>query len=77
MLPLLNILQSFHWLVAFRLELLQAILFIAVELSAAVFLTTSFKYRSRGLPTAFFLSGYCSFKDIYHKLNMPNFMAYP
>jgi hypothetical protein len=33
---------------------LQAIPFIAVQLSAAVFLATCFKYRSRGLPTAFF-----------------------
>jgi hypothetical protein len=32
------ILQSVGWLAAFHLELLQAILFIAVQLSAAVFL---------------------------------------
>jgi hypothetical protein len=34
--------QSFDWLAAFHLELLQAILFIAVQLSAAVFLATLF-----------------------------------
>jgi len=50
----LLILQSFDWLAAFHLDLLQAILIIAVYLSAAVFLETCFKYRSRGLPTAFF-----------------------
>jgi hypothetical protein len=44
-------LQSFDWLAAFHLELLQAILFIAVLLSAAVFLATCFQYCSRGLPT--------------------------
>jgi len=51
---LLLILQSFDWLAAFHLELLQAIFFIAVSLSAAVFLATCYKYCSRGLPTAFF-----------------------
>jgi len=43
--------QSFDWLAAFHLELLQATLFLAVQLSAPVFLATCFKYRSRGLPT--------------------------
>jgi len=51
---LLLILQSFDWLAAFPLELLQATLFIAVQLSAAVFLATCFKYYSQGLPMAFF-----------------------
>jgi hypothetical protein len=51
---LLLMLQSFDWLAAFRLDLLQAILFITVQLSDAVFLATCFRYRSRGLPTAFF-----------------------
>ena len=46
--------QSFDWLSAFHVELLQAILSIAVYLSAPVFLATCFKYCSRGLPTAFF-----------------------
>jgi len=54
LLLLLLILQSFDWLAAFHLELLQAILFVAVYLSAPVFLATCSKYRSRGLPTAFF-----------------------
>jgi hypothetical protein len=49
------ILDRFDWLAAFYLELLQAILFIAVQLSAAVFLATCGKYCSRGLPTAIFL----------------------
>jgi hypothetical protein len=53
-LALLLILQPFDWSAAFHLDLLQAILFIAVELSAAVFLATCFKYCSRGLPTALF-----------------------
>ena len=39
---LLLILQSFDWLAAFYLELLQAIVFTAVQLSAAVFLATCF-----------------------------------
>jgi hypothetical protein len=52
-LPLL-ILQSFDWLAAFHLNVLQTILFIAVYLSAPVFLATCFKYCSRGQPTAFF-----------------------
>ena len=51
---LLIIPQSFAWLAAFHLDLLQAILFIAVKLSAPVFLATCFKYCSRGRPTAFF-----------------------
>ena len=51
---LLLIPQSFDWLAAFHLDLLQAILFIAVQLSAPVFLATCFKYCSRGRPTAFF-----------------------
>jgi hypothetical protein len=46
------IIQSFDWLAAFHLDLLQAILFIAVQLSAPVFLATCFKYCGRGLPTA-------------------------
>ena len=50
----LRILQSFDWLAAFRLELLQAILFVAVYLSAPVFLATCLKYCGWGLPTAFF-----------------------
>ena len=50
---LLLIPQSFDWLAAFHLDLLQAILFIAVQLSAAVFLATCFNYCSRGRPTAF------------------------
>jgi hypothetical protein len=37
-------------LAVFHVELLQAILFIAVWLSAPVFLATCFKYCSRGLP---------------------------
>jgi hypothetical protein len=49
------ILQSFDWLAAFHLELLQAILSVAEQLSAPVFLATCFKYCSRGLPIAFFL----------------------
>jgi hypothetical protein len=48
---LLLIPQSFDWLAAFHLELLQAILFIAVQLSAPVFLVTCFKYCSRVLLT--------------------------
>ena len=36
------------------MELLQSILIIAVELSAAVFLATCFKYHSRGLTMTFF-----------------------
>jgi hypothetical protein len=55
MLLLLLIIQSFDWLAAFHLELLQAILFIAVQLPAPVFLATCFKYCCRGLPTALFL----------------------
>jgi hypothetical protein len=51
---LLLIFQSFDWLAAFYLELLQAIIFIAVQLSAPVFLATCFKYFIRDLPTAFF-----------------------
>jgi hypothetical protein len=51
---ILLILQCFDWLAAFHLELLQAILFIAVQLSAPVLLATCFKYYSRGLPMAFF-----------------------
>jgi len=51
---LLLILQSFDWLAAFHPELLQAILFIAPELSAPVFLATCFKYCIRGFPKAFF-----------------------
>jgi energy-converting hydrogenase Eha subunit E len=47
-------LQSFAWLATFHLDLLQAILIIAVQLPAAVFLVTCFKYYSRGLPTACF-----------------------
>jgi hypothetical protein len=39
---LLLIFQYFDWLTAFHLELLQAILFIAVKLSAPVFLATCF-----------------------------------
>ena len=50
---LLLILGSFDWLAAFHLELLQAILFIAAQLSAPVFLVTCFKYCSPGLPIAF------------------------
>jgi hypothetical protein len=46
--------HSFEWLVAFHLEMLQAVLYIAVQLSAAVFLATCFKYYSRGLLTAIF-----------------------
>ena len=42
------------WLTAFHLELLQATLFVAVSLSAPVFLATCFKYYSQGLPTTFF-----------------------
>ena len=53
---LLIIPQSFAWLAAFHLDLLQAILFIAVKLSAPVFLATCFKYCSRGRPTTFFFS---------------------
>ena len=73
---LLFIPHSLDWLAAFHLDLLQATLFVAVQLSAPVFLATCFKYRSRGLPTAFF-SEYCYFKDIYHKLVMPNCMPCP
>jgi len=51
---LLLTLQSFDLLAAFHLELLQAILFITVYLSGAVFLVTCFKYCSQGLPMAFF-----------------------
>jgi uncharacterized membrane protein len=54
LLLLLLLPQSFDWLAAFHLELLQAILFIAVQLSFPLFLATCFKYCSRGLPTAFF-----------------------
>jgi hypothetical protein len=48
---LLLILQSFDWLAAFHLELLQAILSIAVlvYLSAAVFLATCFKYEGNSI----------------------------
>ena len=42
-----------------------------------VFLTTCFQYCSPGLPTAFFFPKYCSFKDVYYKLVMPNCMPYP
>ena len=45
-------------------------------MSATVFLATYFKYCSRCLPMAFF-SRYCSFKDVYYKLVMPNYMPYP
>jgi hypothetical protein len=45
-------LQSFGWLAAFYLELLQATLFPAVQLSAALFLATCFKHSSQDLPTA-------------------------
>jgi hypothetical protein len=51
------ILDWFAWLAAYCVELLQAILFIAVQMSAAVFLVTCFKYCSRDIPTAIF-SGY-------------------
>jgi len=50
---LLLIPQSFDWLAAFHLELLQAIISIAVQLSAAVFVATCFKHCSQGLPTTF------------------------
>ena len=40
--------QSFDWLTAFHLELLQDII------SIAVYLATYFKYCSRGLSTAIF-----------------------
>jgi hypothetical protein len=50
----LLIIQSFDWLAAFHLELLQAILFIAVLLSAAGFLAICFKYCSPGFPQLFF-----------------------
>jgi len=66
---LLLILHSFDRLAAFHLELLQTIL------SAALFLATCYKYCSQGLLTAFF-PGYCSFKDVYYKLVMPNYMPY-
>jgi len=49
----IRILQYFDWLAAFHLYLLQAILSIAVQLSAALFLATCFKFCSRDLPTAF------------------------
>ena len=70
--------QSFDWLAAFNPDLLQAILFIAVYLSAPVFLATCIKYCSGSLPRAFFSPppGYCSFKNVPHKL-MPNYMPYP
>jgi hypothetical protein len=74
LLLLLN-LQSFDWLAAFYLDLLQAILFIAVYLSAPVYLAACFKYCSRGFPTVFF-SGYCSFKDVHYKFVMPKCMPY-
>jgi hypothetical protein len=51
---LLLILQSLDWLAALHLKILQAIVFIVVQLSALVFLTTCFKYCIRGLPTDFF-----------------------
>ena len=54
LLLLLLILQSFDWLTAFHLELLQAILFIAYKLSAPTFLATCFKVCSRDLPKVFF-----------------------
>ena len=50
---LLN-LQSFELLAPFHPELLQASLSIALQLSAAVFMSTCYKYRSPGLPTACF-----------------------
>ena len=51
---LLLIPQSFDRLAAFHLDMLQAILSIAVWLSAAVFLAACFKYCSPGLPLPFF-----------------------
>jgi len=39
------ILQSFDWLETLNLGLLQAILLIAVQLSASVFLASCFKFR--------------------------------
>ena len=51
---LILILQTFDRLAAFQLELLQAILFIAVKISAPLFLAICFKCCSQGLPTAFF-----------------------
>jgi len=44
--------QSSDCLPPFHLQLLQATLPIALYLSAALFLSTRFKYCSRGLPTA-------------------------
>ena len=37
-----------------------------------MFVVTCFKYCSPGLPTAFFFSEYCTFKDVYCKLVMLN-----
>jgi hypothetical protein len=51
---LLLIPLSFDWLAALHLDLLQTNVFIAVYLTAAVFLATCFNYCSRGLPTAIF-----------------------
>jgi hypothetical protein len=67
---------SFSLLIGFRLELLQAIILIAVQLSAAVFLATCFKYRSPGLPTSLF-PPHCSFNDAHYKLVMPDYMPNP
>jgi hypothetical protein len=50
----LLILQSFDWLADFRLQLLQAILSIAVQLSAAVFLATCFNTAVQVFPRPFF-----------------------
>jgi hypothetical protein len=74
---LLLLLQSSDRLAPFHLQLFQAILPIAVQLSAALFLSTCFMYCSPGLPKAFFSPKYCSFKDVYRKLVMPNCMPYP
>ena len=46
--------QSFDLLAAFHPDLLQAIISTAVQLSAAVFLATRFKFCSPGLPMALF-----------------------
>jgi hypothetical protein len=55
LLLLLCTLQSFDWLAAFHLELLQAILVTAVQPSAALFLVTCCKHCSPRLATACFL----------------------
>jgi len=68
--------QPFDWLAAFHLDLSQGSMFIAVQLSAPVFLATCLKFCSRGLPTNLF-SKYCSLQDVYYKLVMPNCMLYP